>query len=289
MSPFAPLLPPERHSGPPLKVSLDRCTLRRAEKVLAGLAMGGRIEGKADDNRWPLSIWEIPVEERTMPEYYLCNAEGSRFDRDPDDKIGSCDRLSHACPLCGQQADHVWYQGQLASQGRFLPWLAEQCIENGKATYACQACGEFLTAPAEIFAQGTLEKLQDPGMSVAGRIRNMTLNELLVPNWSDVLVTANSGGAIEPESLEWDGKGRCPVCDKGRAEELSQRLKCIACQEEFWVDQKDISRTANTNVRCSNCNCIMTIPPAVWCPKCSRNILPGPVFRRLFSEANNPG
>lgn len=210
-----------------------------------------------------------------MAEFYLSNTQGGRFQGAIDDPVESFFAVTHDCPLCGKRA----------STGRSLVWIASECIAKGEAVFPCASCNEYVTIPSEIFAEGCLEKLKQY-FNLFQVIRQMTQSELLAPNWGEVILAANKGGPIELESLEWDGKGTCPGCGKLQALEVSQRLTCVWCQAEFWVNQNNISRTGNTNVLCSRCKRSMVIPPTVWCPVCGRNIRSEAMFLKLFREAN---
>jgi len=211
-----------------------------------------------------------------MTEFYLCDLDGRRFQGTPTDPIGDFFAIAHDCPFCGQKA----------SQGRSLVWIAIECIENGKAIFPCQSCGGLLNAPSEIFLKESLEILKESEEEMDMAMGKMSQQVLLVQNWGQVLFTANKGGPIDLESLEWDGIGTCPGCGQASAQEFSYELECIWCQADFWVNQKSISRTVNTNALCPSCNRSMVIPPTVWCQKCGRNIRTFEAFVRLFKEAN---
>lgn len=210
-----------------------------------------------------------------MTESYLCNTSGERFQGAPTDPIGRFYAIAHDCPFCGQKA----------STGRSLVWIASECKKKGEAIFPCQSCGRLLNAPSEIFIEESLEMLKE-GDWMFVDMGKMSQQVLLVQNWGQVLFAANKGGPIDLESLEWDGIGTCPGCGQASAQEFSYKLECIWCQADFWVNQKSISRTVNTNVLCPSCKRGMVIPPTVWCPKCGRNIRSSEAFVRLFKEAN---
>jgi hypothetical protein len=208
-------------------------------------------------------------------EYYLSDTQGGRFQGVADEPVENFFGVTHDCPFCGQRA----------STGRSLVWIASECITKGEVTFPCASCNEYITMPSAIFAEGCLDKLKQFS-NLYQAITRMSQGDLLVPKWGEVMVAANKGGPIDLESLEWDGKGTCPGCGKAHAQELSQGLKCLGCQAEFWVNQNNISRTANTMVLCSKCGRSMIIPPTVWCPVCGRNLRSDTVFLKLFIEAN---
>ena len=138
-----------------------------------------------------------------MAEFYLSNTQGQQFQGAADDPVDNFFTVTHDCPLCGKRA----------STGRSLVWIASECIAKGEAVFPCASCNEYITVPAGIFAEGCLEKLKDY-FNILQAIRKMTQSELLAPNWGEVVLAANKGGAIDLESLEWDGKGTCPGCGK---------------------------------------------------------------------------
>lgn len=208
-------------------------------------------------------------------EFYLSDTQGKQFQGTTDEPVGNFFGVTHDCPFCGQRA----------STGRSLVWIASECIAKGEVTFPCASCNEYITMPSAIFAEGCLEKLKQYSNRYQA-ITRMSQHELLVSNCGEVVFAANKGGPIDLKSLEWDGKGSCPGCGKAHAQELSQGLKCLKCQAEFWVNQNNISRTADTKVLCSRCGHSMTIPPTVWCPVCGRNLRSGAVVLKLFREAN---
>lgn len=208
-------------------------------------------------------------------EYYLSDTQGGRFQGTTDEPVGNSFGVTHDCPFCGKRA----------SSGRSLVWIASECITKGEVTFPCATCNEYITMPSAIFVGGCLDKLKQFS-NLYQAITQMSQGELLVSNWGEVMVAANKAGPIDLESLEWDGKGSCPGCGKAYSQELSQGLKCLGCQAEFWVNQNDISRTSNTMVLCAKCGRNMVIPPTVWCPVCSRNLRSDTVFLKLFREAN---
>ncbi len=212
-----------------------------------------------------------------MIKFYLSDMDGKLFQGTSSDPIRNFHAINHDCPLCGQKA----------SRGRSLVWIASECIQHGKAVFPCQSCGELLNTPSAIFVKGSLESLNQRPYAMIEVMREMSQQELLVQNWGQVLFAENKGGPIDSESLEWDGIGTCPGCGYEYAQELSQKLECMWCQTDFWVNQQDISRTGNTNVLCSSCKRSMVIPPTVWCPTCGRNIRS--IFVKLFKEANQVG
>ncbi|MCD4709166.1 MAG: hypothetical protein K8S62_15695 [Candidatus Sabulitectum sp.] len=210
-----------------------------------------------------------------MMEFYLSDSKGRPLQGAADKPAGNYPGVTHDCPFCGQRA----------STGRTLAWIASECISKGKVLFPCNNCSEYITIPSDIFVEGCLEKLRkSSNMNYA--ITRMSQHELFVSNCGELVLAANNAGPVDLESLEWDGRGSCPGCGKEYAEELSQRLKCLKCQAEFWVKQKSISHTANTMVLCFKCRHVMIIPLTVWCPVCGRNLRSSDTFLKLFREAN---
>lgn len=211
-----------------------------------------------------------------MSESYLSDMSGNRFQGGASDPIGKFFAISQDCQFCGKKE----------STGRSLVWIIGECIDKKEAIFPCQNCGKYLKIPSEIFTDKCLERLKNRRHAIYQEITVMNQFELLVQNWSQILLDANKSGSVDIESMKWDGTGSCPGCGKASVMELSQRLECVWCHSEMWVNQNKISKNSNTNLLCHRCNRSMVIPPSVWCPVCGHNIRDETVFIRLFREAN---
>jgi hypothetical protein len=225
------------------------------------------------------TIAELPNAKRGRKkmEFYLSDQFARQFTGGTDEPVGNFTTITHDCPFCGKRA----------SEGRSLVWIAGECLEKDQGVFPCANCSQRILVPSTIFPEEGLKKLKTLRRADLFRaIGQMSLRELLVPNWGEVIFTANKGGPVDPKSLKWDGKGTCPGCGKAQAEELSQGLKCFKCQTVFWVNQNNISHTGNTIALCSKCGNSMVIPPTVWCPVCGRNLQSETVILKLFREAN---
>jgi predicted RNA-binding Zn-ribbon protein involved in translation (DUF1610 family) len=222
--------------------------------------------------------------EDTM-EWYLSTLSGQRLPENPDEPLGAAG-LTHDCPFCGQQA----------SQGRALTWIAMECAEHGAASYPCNNCGRFITAPGSLFLGDRLEELKarnydarlrqlnQRGFSLS--VQKMKARELLFPNWGEVIQAVNQGLPVRIEPPAWDGQGTCPGCGQAGPVERLAAFKCVDCDSAVTVPQANISRTEGAKVACVECGREMTIPPEVWCQVCGRNLRAGVVIQRLVEAAD---
>jgi predicted RNA-binding Zn-ribbon protein involved in translation (DUF1610 family) len=125
-------------------------------------------------------------------EYFLSYRSGEKKEGNPDDPIAN-KGITHNCPFCGKQA----------SKGRSLSWITSECIKKGNASFPCNSCGEIITISTKIFVENILEELahkcfnprikQVSDFDLGNMIDQMKPNDLLVPNWGEVLDKWNKG------------------------------------------------------------------------------------------------
>ena len=218
-------------------------------------------------------------------EWYLSKLNGERLSENPEEPLGAAG-LTHDCPFCGNQA----------SLGRALTWIASECVAHGAASFPCNSCGRYITAPAKIFLGDRLEEmkarnfdarlqqLNERGFSLS--VQKMKAKELLIPNWGEVIHAVNKGLPVKIEPPVWDGLGTCPGCGKTGPVAMWAAFKCVDCDSNITVPQEKISRTEATKVPCGECGSEMTFPPAVWCQVCGQNLRTGAVIQRLVEAAD---
>jgi len=206
---------------------------------------------------------------------YITDMQGKRFQGTENDALGNYTSIAHECPFCGKEA----------SKGRSLVWIAGECIQKGHAVFPCISCSKWVKVPFQIFALGCLRKLKETP-SVQATLSTMPLKQVLNPNWGNLILTANKGGPIDVSAMEWDRRGSCPGCGQDHINQVSIQVKCVFCNNRYWVNQVNISTKGNTNVQCNECGRIMIIPPSVWCPVCGENLQASSVIDDLIVEAN---
>ena len=205
--------------------------------------------------------------------YYLSDSQGRRFQGAADDHLGKFSHLTHDCPYCEKNA----------STGRSLVWIASECIKNEQVQFPCNSCSKLITIPAAIFHGDGLRKLERTSIQ---NIERMSPEELLKPNWVALVIAENMGEAVDVTSLTWDGEGSCPGCGHATPQHLSQKINCVECQAEYWIDQDIIEKEDDSWFVCPSCGKTMIIPATVWCQVCAQNLRPDTEILRIFQDAN---
>jgi hypothetical protein len=166
---------------------------------------------------------------------------------------GSCEAVHPICPACFT-----------ARPGVVVSSIAHAVERDGVCVSGCSACERrTFRYDAELFC---------------------SVCEWLVPDVNDRLAeryTAN-GGAYDP------GPGTCPGCHQaGAGPALTFPITCPGCGAGHMINQRGVSTTAETFVRCA-CRYTITIPADVWCPGCHLNLRNLQKISALIKKANGP-